>query len=196
MILANHPCPNCKAILECSGVAEGELIDCPQCGKPFEAPFMKRVSPPALAPAAVNTKKGIPAILWIVIVCSAGFVLSLICQNVATEKTEVYKPDITKCFRMHGKVMQIVNRGILLSNAKITEHAVSDSASNDDNDFLPAAPDHQPVFVSGASAYVDGESWSGVVIYGSPMQYKTVLGANKNVNGYIEVKLPADGSSN
>lgn len=44
MILANHPCPNCKAILECNGVAEGELIDCPQCGKPFEVPFLKRTT--------------------------------------------------------------------------------------------------------------------------------------------------------
>lgn len=42
MILANHPCPNCKAILECEGVTEGELVDCPQCGKPFEVPFSKK----------------------------------------------------------------------------------------------------------------------------------------------------------
>ena len=41
MILANHPCPDCKTILECEGVSEGELVDCPQCGKPFEVPYKK-----------------------------------------------------------------------------------------------------------------------------------------------------------
>lgn len=61
MIIANFTCPKCRAVLDLENVEEGQLIDCPQCGAPFEIPRRKAekkvVIIPPLPPKPVKPPK-------------------------------------------------------------------------------------------------------------------------------------------
>lgn len=191
MILANHPCPNCKSILECEGVAEGELVDCPQCGKPFEVPFLKRLAKPT--PLVVPVQKSIIdpskrkrfifsafAILVLFVWCSSIMSTTKSSQQNATQAEAPV--DVANCRRLTGNVTQITSEGLMLSRAKISYKSL------DSSEMYNAGPEFEPVFVRGASASVDGESWDGVVVDGGVFSYTTVLGASKRINAYREVK--------
>jgi lysine biosynthesis protein LysW len=64
MILADFPCPKCRAVLDLENVEEGQLVDCPQCKAPFEIPKTKqRPSPPRIPskPVSVATQQKPPS---------------------------------------------------------------------------------------------------------------------------------------
>ena len=190
MILANHPCPNCKAILECEGVAEGELVDCPQCGKPFEVPFLKRVKTPPQMPAPVQSKRWKPSFLKVGLAfIGAFFLFSMFSSMLETPKKEPPVP-LGKVYKLHGRVTQIVDGGVLLADAKQSHLTLDQLQENrGDEEYDNAAPKFEPVFVHGANASVDGEIWSGLVSEAGVMRYKTVLGASKSVNAYRVARI-------
>jgi hypothetical protein len=189
MILANHPCPNCKAVLECEGVAEGDLVDCPQCNITFEVPYLKKPAPivtPPVIPVIQKKRKKTKPIHWAV---GGLFLFAFIYANIDSSEKEQriaiqqQRPAaVADCRRLTGKVMQITPDGLLLSGSKISYKSL------DSDVMYNAGPDFEPVFVNGAVASVDGESWEGVVVHDGVFSYKTVLGAEKRINSYKLVR--------
>lgn len=62
MNLTDFTCPNCKAIMDLEGATGGDLMDCPQCGKPFEVPIQKEIRPPPPPYPPPQPKPTIPKI--------------------------------------------------------------------------------------------------------------------------------------
>lgn len=200
MILANHSCPNCKSVLEISGVTEGELVDCPECGKPFEIPFQKkRAAVTAVSPAKptrkpINKRKvfavlGMLFLLWVMCAAVVESEKDRVRQVQYEKKERALPPDRSNVYFLKGKVSQIVEGGVLVSSPEITVGSMDEWVGKEAmrQQFKNAAPEYEPVFVKNGTAQIDGEFWCGNVVETGVMQYKTVLGANKSVIAYRQV---------